>query len=188
MIERLDLLAVPVLALGVTLAMPVTSVGAAAKAAPSKADREFMHEAASGGLMLVELGMYATQHAASDRVKQFGQTMVDDHTKANDELKQVAVENDVKLPAAMNKEQRATADRLMKMKGAAFDRAYMKTMVEDHEHDVTRFRKESQSAHDPGVKSFAAKTLPTLEHHLEMAKEVSAHVGKATSGAGAHHQ
>ena len=184
MMERLELLAVPVLAFA--LALPVTAVSAAENAAPGKTDRAFMNEAASGGQMEVELGKYATQHAASDRVKQFGQRMVDDHSKANDELKQVAAQKDVELPAKMNAEHRATADRLMKMKGAEFDRAYMKTMVEDHEHDVAKFRTESKSAQDPDVKSFAAKTLPTLEHHLEMAKEVSARTGSATSGAGAH--
>jgi putative membrane protein len=181
--RRLDVLATPVLALGLALAIPVTPARAAE---PAKGDREFMHEAASGGMMEVELGKYAAHHAGSERVKQFGQTMVDDHAKANDELKDVAEKKDVKLPAEMNKEHRATADRLMKMKGADFDRAYMKTMVEDHEHDVAKFRTESQSAQDPDLKSFAAKTLPTLEHHLEMAKEVSARTGSATSGAGTH--
>jgi putative membrane protein len=183
MMKRLEVLGAPILALGLTLVMPVTPTSAAE---PAKGDREFMHEAASGGMMEVELGKYASRHAASDRVKQFGQRMVDDHSKANDELKQVAEKKDMKLPAEMNKEQRATTDRLMKMTGADFDRAYMKTMVEDHEHDVAKFRTESQSAQDPDVKSFAAKTLPTLEHHLEMAKEVSARTGTATSGAGAH--
>jgi putative membrane protein len=186
MMKRLTLLAGPGLALALTFTMPVTPVGAAEKAAPGKGDHAFMTEAASGGLMEVELGKYAAQHAASDRVKRFGQTMVDDHSKANDELKQVAAQKDVELPAKMNKEHRATADRLMNMKGAEFDRAYMKTMVEDHEHDVAKFRTESKSAQDPDVKSFAAKTLPTLEHHLEMAKEVSARTGSATSGAGMH--
>jgi putative membrane protein len=147
-------------------------------------DREFMNEAASANLMEVALGRYATNHAASARVKEFGQTMVTDHTKANDDLKQVAWQKDVELPAKMSAKHRATVDRLTKMKGAEFDRAYMKTMLEDHQEDVGKFRQESHSAQDPDVKEYAAMTLPTLEHHLEMAKDISAQGGRATSGAG----
>jgi putative membrane protein len=170
------------LAVGLALAAPAR---AAENAAPGKIDRDFMNEAASAGLMEVELGRYAAAHAASDRVKQFGQQMAADHAKANDELKQVAAQNDVELPAKMSAKDRAAADRLMKLKGAAFDRAYMQEMVTDHQKVVGKFRDQSRSAQDPAVKQFATTMLPTLERHLEMAKEIEASGGHTTSGAGA---
>ena len=77
-------------------------------------------------------------------------------------------------------------EELSKLKGEEFDRAYMKEMVDDHEHDVEKFRQEAKEAKDPEVKSFAAKTLPTLEAHLRMAKDVANEVRATTSGAGKH--
>src|SRR5207244_3701183 len=85
--------------------------------------REFLIEAASGGMMEVKLGEHAAQHAASDRVKEFGRRMADDHAKANDDLKQVSQRTSVTLPATMSKHDRQEVDRLTKLRGAAFDRA-----------------------------------------------------------------
>ena len=145
--------------------------------------RDFVAEAASGGMMEVELGRHAATHAASDRVKDFGRRMVDDHQKANDELKQVSQRESITLPATMSKRDRQEVDKLMKLRGAAFDRAYMDAMVTDHEKDVAKFREQSRSAADPDVRDFAARTLPTLESHLQMARDVSAEVHRTTSGA-----
>jgi len=160
--------------LGAGLVLGTTPLAVSAADKPGHAEREFITKAASGGRMEVELGRYATTHAASDRVKQFGQRMVDDHTKANDELKQVADRQSVPLPSDMDRKDRETYTRLTKLNGAEFDRAYMKAMVEDHEADVRLFRDESRSAKDSDVKQFAAKTLPTLEDHLQMAKDIAA--------------
>ncbi|HJQ75263.1 MAG TPA: DUF4142 domain-containing protein [Gaiellaceae bacterium] len=175
-----------VLALGIVAAVYGAPAGAAENASPGKVERDFLTAAASAGMMEVELGRHAATHAANPRVKEFGQRMVTDHSKANEELKQVAARKSVALPATMSKEHREEVTRLTKLKGAEFDRAYMKMMVEDHEKDVQKFRTESQTAQDPDVKEFAAKTLPTLEEHLQMAKDVSAHAGSATSGARHH--
>jgi putative membrane protein len=144
------------------------------------ADEAFVTKAAKGGLAEVELGKLATQKASADNVKQFGQRMVDDHSKANDELKSLAASKNINLPTAMGPEEKALQDRLSKMSGAAFDRAYMKAMVDDHVKDVNEFKMESKSGKDPEVKAWAAKTLPTLEEHLKMARETNGAVG--TSG------
>jgi len=159
---------------------------AAENASPGMLERDFMNDAASGGMMEVELGRYAASHAASDRVKQFGQRMVDDHGKANAELKQVAAQKSVVLPATMNDEHREMVSHLMRLQGPEFDRAYMSAMVEDHEKDVATFREKARSTQDPALKAFAAKTLPTLEEHLQMAKDISARTGAATSGVKPH--
>jgi len=149
-----------------------TQGSAAADASKSNPDRQFVMEAAQGGMAEVELGQLATQKASSDAVKQFGQRMVTDHGKANDELKTLAQSKSITLPTDIGKH-KATKDKLEKLSGAAFDRAYMQEMLNDHRKDVSDFRKESQSGKDPDVKAWAAKTLPTLEEHLQMAQSAS---------------
>jgi putative membrane protein len=151
------------------------------RAALSSADSAFIADAARGGMMEVELGQLAVQQAASADVKKFGQRMIDDHSKANNELKQVAASKNLTLPADLNPEQKEMKDKLTKLKGAGFDREYIKHMVEDHVEDVTKFEEEGKNASDPDVKAFATKTLPTLREHLQLAREVAKKVGVSVS-------
>jgi putative membrane protein len=139
----------------------------------SAADQTFVKKAAQGGMAEVELGKLATQKASSEDVKKFGQRMVDDHTKANDQLKQIAGDKGVTLPTDLNSKDQAMKDRLSKLDGEKFDQAYMKNMVRDHTKDVSEFRKESTSGKDNDLKSFASQTLPTLEDHLKEAKSIA---------------
>ena len=136
-------------------------------ATPSAADSKFMKEAADGGMAEVELGKLASEKASSSEVKQFGQRMVEDHGKANDELKQLATQKHVDLPAEPSAKHKATKARLEKLSGEQFDKAYVADMLKDHKKDVAAFEKQSRSAKDPDLKSFAAKTLPTLQDHLK---------------------
>jgi putative membrane protein len=99
--------------------------------------------------------------------------MVDDHTKANDELKQVASQENLTLPTTLDKKHQQMVDKLSALSGPAFDKAYVKDMVKDHEKDVKEFQKESQDGTDPNIKSFATKTLPVLQSHLESIKQIS---------------
>jgi putative membrane protein len=147
------------------------------------ADRAFAREAAIGGMAEVELGKLASDKGSSADVKQFGQRMVDDHSKANDELKEWAQKANFTLPAQLDAKHKATHDRLAKLSGPAFDRAYMRDMVKDHQEDVAAFRKASKSLHDADLKAFASKTLPTLEEHLQQAKKVQGEV-VGTTGRG----
>jgi putative membrane protein len=135
-------------------------------------DREFMAEAAPGGMMEVELGRLAATKGQSTDVKRFGQRMVDDHSKANAELKQLAARKGVTLPADLKDEQKQERDRLSKLSGAEFDKEYMKLMVDDHDKDVEAFQDEAEDGGDADVKAFASKTLPTLKEHQSMAKEI----------------
>jgi len=134
------------------------------------ADRKFLEEAAAGGMAEVEMGQLAADRAESSEVKQFGQRMVQDHTKANDQLKQVASSKGVEVPAQTDKSHQKKMAKLQKLQGAAFDKQYMDDMVKDHKKDVKDFEKASKSAKDPEVKSFASQTLPTLQEHLKMAQ------------------
>lgn len=133
-------------------------------------DQTFMTKAAQGGIAEVALGKLAKDHAENQAVKDFGQKMVDDHSKANDELKSIASKKNVTLPTDLDAKDKATYDRLSKLNGAAFDKAYMRDMVTDHRKDVAEFQRESNKGKDSDVKSWAAKTLPTLQEHLRLAE------------------
>ena len=144
---------------------------------------DFWTDAAMDGMTEVALGNLALQRAQNESVKQFAQQMVTDHTAANNELTQIASGKNVTLPAAIDAKHQAMVDKLSKLSGADFDREYMKMMVKDHEKAVKMFQDQSQKGTDADAKAFAAKTLPTLQGHLQMARTVSATVGVST-GAG----
>jgi len=144
----------------------------------SNSDRKFVHEAAIGGMAEVEMGNLAQQKASSDAVKQFGQKMVTDHSKADDQLKQIASSKGVQVPASLDHKSQKEMDKLSKKSGADFDKAYMSLMVDDHKKDVAEFKKESNAAKDPDVRNFATQTLPTLQEHLQLAQTTNDEVKK----------
>ncbi len=132
----------------------------------------FMTEAAQGGMAEVELGKLASTKAQNASVKQFGQQMMSDHGRANNELKQLAAKKNITLPTDVGAAHKATMEKLSKLSGAEFDKEYVAEMVKDHEKDVAEFQTQSESATDSDVKAFAAKTLPTLKSHLEMIRGI----------------
>ena len=134
------------------------------------ADSAFAMKAAQGGMAEVKLGQLATEKGSSQTVKDFGQKMVDDHGKANNELKQLASQKSWTLPTDISAKDQATYDRLSKLSGAQFDKEYMADMVKDHKADVAEFQREADRGTDPDLKAWAAKTLPTLQQHLSMAQ------------------
>jgi putative membrane protein len=144
-------------------------------------DHNFMMKAAQGGMAEVQLGQVAQQNGQSQQVKAFGQRMVTDHTKANDELKQVAAQQGVTLPTTLSAKDQATMQRLQNLHGAAFDKAYMQDMVMDHKKDIAEFKHEASSGNDQAVKQWASQTLPTLESHLREAEKVAPTVGASTA-------
>jgi putative membrane protein len=136
-------------------------------------DNHFVMEVAAGGMAEVELGKLAADKASNADVKKFGQRMADDHSKANDALKSLAQSKQITLPSAIDAKHKATIDRLSKLSGEAFDRAYVQEMLKDHQKDVAAFRTESKSGKDPDVKAWASKTLPTLEEHLKLVQDLN---------------
>lgn len=144
------------------------------------ADGKFVMAAAKGGMAEVEMGRLAAQKGSNPEVKQFGQKMVDDHSKANDDLKQVASSKGMTLPTEVDAADQAKMDRMSKLSGAAFDKAYVADMLKDHKKDVADFKNEASGGRDSDVKSFASKTLPTLQEHLKMVQDLSSKMsGKA---------
>lgn len=160
-----------------------SAAGASDATALSESDREFMTKAAVGGMAEVELGRLASQKGVSNDVKTFGKHMVDDHSKANDELKQLASQKSVTLPTDLDAKHKETVDRLSKLNGAAFDNAYVSEMVRDHTEDVSEFEKQANQGQNSDVKGWAAKTLPTLRSHLQMIRDVDTkmHGGKSAN-------
>jgi putative membrane protein len=134
-------------------------------------DQTFMNKAAQGGMAEVELGKLAETHASNDAVKNFGKRMVTDHSKVNDQLKNIAAKENVTLPTSLDSKDQATLDRLSKLNGADFDRTYIKDMVSDHKTDISEFQRESNRGSDPEVKQFASSTLPILQEHLRLAED-----------------
>jgi putative membrane protein len=151
---------------------------AASEGTVAATDVAFAKEAATGGLAEVDLGNLAKDKASNPEVKQFGERMVTDHSKVNDELKDWAQKKNVTLPSDLDAKHKALHERLSKLDGAAFDKAYMDEMVTDHVKDVAAFKKHATK--DEDLKAFVAKTLPTLEDHLKQAKDVQAKVKGTT--------
>jgi putative membrane protein len=148
--------------------------------APS--DATFIKEAAQGGMAEVELGRLGVERAESPDVRQFAQRMVDDHSKANDELMEIASKKGVAVPKDLDPKHKAAKDRLSKLSGRDFDRAFMRDMMSDHDHDVTAFQKQSAKGHDPELKAWIDKTLPTLKEHKQLAKDTANKVGATLQG------
>ena len=137
------------------------------------ADHRFVMFAAMGGMAEVELGRLAAQKGASEDVRQFGQRMVDDHSKANAELMQLASGKGMTLPAAPDAKHQAGMRKLSALSGEKFDKEYVKMMLKDHKKDVAAFEKEAAGGMDAELKSFAASTLPTLREHLQMIQRIN---------------
>jgi putative membrane protein len=148
-------------------AATASNTDAAGKTASlSDQDKKFADAAAKGGLMEVMMGQLAASNASNATVKKLGEMMVKDHSKANDELKAWASTAGYTLPTSLDAEKQKKYDELKAKKGEEFDRAYTDLMVSDHKKDIAEFKKEASDGTEASLKSFAGKTVPTLEHHL----------------------
>jgi putative membrane protein len=134
----------------------------------SAGDHKFVEEAGTSNLAELKVAKLALDRGSSTQVKDLAQQLIDDHTKAGDQLKQIADEQGFSLPSEPTAKQKAIYDHLARLSGSAFDQAFLKQMKTDHQNAVSLFQRESTSAQDPQLRSFASETLPTLEHHKQM--------------------
>jgi putative membrane protein len=155
----------------------IMALALALSCSSAKDSAKFAAAAAQGGMTEVELGRLALQRAADSSVRDFGQRMVTDHTAANAELKSIATRKNIQLPTEVTSDQKSMIEKLAKLSGAEFDKEYMSDMVKDHEADVKDFQTQGNEGTDPDVKAFAAKTLPILQKHLQMARDAAKKVG-----------
>lgn len=154
-------------------AMPAeASATPAANAAPvAEMDKAWAMKTADGGMLEVKSSEYAVANSTNQPVKDLAQMMIDDHTRANNELMGIATPKGINLPTDLSPENKAKYDAMAAKKGAALDKAYMELMDADHQKTVASFKDYSAKGTDADLKAFAAKTLPTLEHHAMMVKE-----------------
>ena len=156
-----------------------------AKSGDSSIDAQFATKAAQGNMTEVALGKLAQEKAQRDEIKKFGQKMVDEHTKAEQDLEGIASKNNMTLPQDINAQQKAEQARLSKLSGAQFDRMYMRLMVADHTKDEAEFQRESRrTAANTDMKDYATRTYQVISDHLTMAKTISDSLGKANTKGG----
>jgi len=137
-----------------------------------KSTSEFMTKVADVGMTEVKLGQMAQDKGSNQRVKDFGGMMVKDHNAAGNELKNLAGQKNVTLPATVSNDHQKKIDDLNKKSGRDFDKAYMDAMVDGHQATVNDFEKASKNTKDADVKAWIDKTLPTLKMHLDSARAI----------------
>jgi putative membrane protein len=142
-------------------------------------DAEFMVDAASGGLLATELGKLAEQKAASAAVKELGRRLAAEHSGLNQALQALAAQKGITLPTGLGEQQQKTYQELSGLTGAAFDHQYLERTVDDHANAVDDFDDMSSDAYDGDIRGFAAKYLPALKEHLDLAKQTEDQVPEA---------
>jgi putative membrane protein len=133
---------------------------------------EFAVSAADAGMMEVQLATLALSKASSSKVKDFAQMILDDHTKANEELKELAHKKNITLPTSLSDKHQKKYTEMSEKGGADFDKEYCDLMVKDHKDVIDMFKKAQENAKDPDLKAWTSEKLPTLEHHLAMAERM----------------
>lgn len=149
-----------------------TDKSKAAQSAVSKGDRNFIMDAAQAGMAEAQLGKLAQERGRSDAVKQYGKRLEDDHGKANQQLMSIAQKNGVNVPASLDKKHQGQVDKFSKAKAENFDRDFAKHMVDEHERDIKKFRSIADKGDNAELKTFASQTVPVLEEHLKLAREL----------------
>jgi putative membrane protein len=161
------------------LAAAVIAISAASNSALAQADQKFIKEAIEGNLAAVQMGQLAQKNGASQDVKDFGQLLVTDHGQANTKATDVANSLKVTPPAEPNAKQKKEYDRISKLNGAAFDKAFAARMIADHKKDIAEYQKESKSK-NPTVAAYAGDALATLHNHLKSAQALQKDVKSTT--------
>ena len=141
---------------------------------------DFAYKAAQGGMAEVKFSELAQTNSQNQKVQDFAKRMITDHSAANDRLKDIATKDGIKIPDDIARWQQKEYSRLQNLNGEQFDRAYAARMVKDHEKAIALFQKEAQDGRVADVKQFASDTLPTIEEHFKMAKDLSNEVGAPT--------
>lgn len=152
----------------IALAFSILSVAAQETTGISKRDEKFVLEAALIGTMEVKVSQLALTNANSAEVRSLAQSMIDDHTASNAELKAYADNKNVLSPTELDNKQRKCYYKLSKLQGPDFDKKYLKTLKKSHKKAICIHKKAAKKATDPELKSWASQKVPQLQHHLEM--------------------
>ncbi len=133
---------------------------------------DFAQEAAAGGMMEVQVGKLAQQNSSNKAIQDYGKMLEDDHTSLNNDLKDISAKKNINLPTTVTSDQQDKIDKLSKEKGSDFDKDFISMAVDDHQNDIDKFKKAGDNITDPDLKDFIVKALPTLQKHLDKAKEI----------------
>ena len=140
----------------------------------SQEDADWSAKIANANMTEIELSKVAQDKATSDRLKNFASMMVTDHTKAGDQLKQLAATKNITLPANLDsKSQKKLDDLNKKAAGKDFDKAYTNDMLNDHKDAVDAFEKGSKDLKDADLKNFATQTLSTIQMHRDSIRAIA---------------
>lgn len=158
---------------------------AAAPAMAKKTAADFVNTAAVANQFEIDSSKLALQKSQDDGVKNFAQQMVDDHTKAGDELKTASASSKDKIipPESLDKKHQDKMDKLNKLDGKKFDKEYIEDQEDAHKAATKLFDDYAKNGDDPALKDFAAKTAPTLHQHWDMIEQVEKNYGKAPAPA-----
>lgn len=159
---------------GAEVPMTAKTAVTSAPAGITEVERGLLREVSEANLAERQLGNIATQRAANQGVAAFAERMVADHAAANDELKKLAAQKGVALPTALDPGHRKLRQRLAKLSGSAFDRAFMDAMVTDHNETVRALGRLARTAQDEDIRAYAEKTLGTMREHQAQAKDIRA--------------
>ena len=162
--------------MAITVLAAVLAAWASAAPAQEMTDPQFVSLAAMSGLAEVQLGRLAAERGGRASVQRFGERMALDHGAMNAELARLAERKGIRMPTTLDDPHGHDIDRLTRLSGHDFDRAYMQHMVADHLKDIAHFERQAQAGTDPDLKTFAAGALPILRQHLEMARSVNTQV------------
>jgi putative membrane protein len=167
-------------AVGLYLCLPGMTI--AKDAQVGVADQVFAMMAAEGGMTEVQLAKLATERSASPEVKQLAQRLVQDHTKANQELQMIADKKDISVPKEVDDTHEDVVKLFSRLEGAQFDREFLNYQVMHHEKDTAGFAVQAKDGQDPELKAFAAKQLPVLQEHLQQVRALAAQHTTGKSG------
>lgn len=148
----------------------------------SSADRQFINQAAQGGMAEVQLGQLAQKRASSSAVKKYAQQMINEHTRVNKELMAIASKKGVTPPKTIGPKYEKVRAQLSKLSGKSFDQAYIKQAgITAHTEQAALFQRQAQQGQDPQLKAFAAKTLPAVQKHLQEAQAMTGSTSPPTT-------
>jgi len=140
---------------------------------PSSSDKKFVREALAGENAQVDLGKLAVQKGSSDDVREFGRKMVDDHTKLNEEMRDVADKEGIRAPAGITAKEKAQVAKLASLSGESFDKAYIAAMVKDQRGNLAALKREATAGNDTAIKEEASQGMKLIEQHLQLAEEMA---------------
>ncbi|KTT31645.1 membrane protein [Pseudomonas oryzihabitans] len=160
-----------------SLAILLAAGAGLAQAADKLSPAQFVDDASAKGIAEIEAGKLALDKSQSQDIKSFAQQMIDDHTKANEQLKSLAQQKKLEVSSDAELMDKAKA-MILQVRDDSFDRSYANNQVMAHEQTIAIFRTEAETSKDAELKAFAQKTLPTLEHHLQEAKALQSKYAK----------